>query len=238
MYTFEEKFAEYYPYLEDLTKKLKYVGLFFLVCFIGGFVATAPVFRFVSKFFTIKDVTIITVSPFQFVDLAMNTGIAIALVCTFPLLVYQVFAFLKNGLTFKEKTKFLIIVPLVIILFIVGFLYGFVTLYSAFAAIARINITVGMSNYWDISKLISEIFLTSALLGIIFEFPLVLSALIKLKLFDIRYLRARRRHAIAAIFIGTSLLPPTDGVSLLVMVLPLILLYEMTLFINRKPVAI
>lgn len=234
MYTFEEKFAEYYPFFQEIVKKLRIVGLFFLLCFVGGFFATAPVFRFVSRFFTIKDVTVITVSPFQFVDLAMNTGIAIALIGAFPLFLYQIFSFLKPGLTLKEKTKFLLYVPVVIILFILGFCYGFFTLYSTFAAIAQINIAVGMSNYWDISKLISEIFVTSALLGIIFEFPLILSTLIKMKLFDIRYLKSRRRHAAAVIFIGTSLLPPTDGVSLLVMVLPLILLYEMTIFINRK----
>jgi len=234
MYTFEEKFAEYSPYFAEVRKKLLVVGIFFLVTFIGGFLATVSLFRLVSKYFVIQDVTIITLSPFQFVDLAMNTGIAIALVCSFPVLVYQIFSFLKTGLTFKEKTKFLLYVPLIIFLFIVGFSYGFFTIYSTFALIAQINVSVGMQNYWDISRLVSEIFLTSALLGIIFEFPLVLSALIRMQLFDIRHLRARRRHAIAIIFIGTSLLPPTDGVSLAVMVVPLILLYEATIFFNRN----
>lgn len=234
MYSFEEKFAEYYPFLNEIGKRLKGAGIFFLICFLGGFIATARIFRFASNYFTIKDVTVITVSPFQYVDLAMNTGITIALVCTFPILIYQIYSFLKNGLTFKEKTKFLLYVPIIVLLFILGFAYGFFTLYSTFAAIAQINISVGMSNYWDISKLISEIFITSALLGLIFEFPLILSTFIKMNLFDIRQLKARRRHAIAIIFIGTSLLPPTDGVSLMVMVLPLILLYEMTIFFNRK----
>ncbi len=234
MYTIEEKFAEYYPFLQEIGKKLKSVGIFFLIFFIIGFFSTTRIFRFVSTYFAIKDVTVITVSPFQFVDLAMNTGITIALVFTFPLLVYQIYSFLKNGLNYKEKARFIMYVPVIVLLFIMGFFYGFFSLYSTFAAIAQINIKVGMHNYWDISKLISEICITSALLGIIFEFPLVLSTLIRMNLFDIRHLKARRRHAIAIIFIGTSLLPPTDGVSLLVMVLPLVLLYEMTIFFNRK----
>jgi len=236
MTKFEEKFAIYAPYLEEIGRRLAIVGLFFLAIFVVSFFSSVPLLRLFSKFFVIKNVTIITVSPFQFLDLAMNTAISIALICSLPMLIVQIYLFLKTGLTIKEKIRFFMYLPIVFVLFIIGFLYGFFTLYATFGAIAQINLNIGMQNYWDISKLLSQIFITAALLGLLFEFPLVLSALIKLKLFDVRYLKARRRHAVAIIFIGTSLLPPTDGVSLLVMVAPLILLYELTIYLNTREI--
>ncbi len=234
MSRFQEKIEMYYPFLDDIRRRITIVGIYFLISFIGGFFVTAPLFRLFAKFFVIPNVTIITVSPFQFIDLAMNTGITIALIISLPVFVYQFFSFLKTGLTIREQVGLVLYLPTIILLFLLGFAYGFFTLYSTFGAIANINTSIGIQNYWDISKLLSQIFLTSALLGIIFQFPLVLTGLIKMKLFDVRYLKSKRRHAVAFIFFGTSLLPPTDGVSLIVMVLPLLLLYEVTIMLNNK----
>jgi sec-independent protein translocase protein TatC len=76
--------------------------------------------------------------------------------------------------------------------------------------------------------------ITSAVLGLLFEFPLILNVLIKVGVVEPTWLRSKRRHAIVLIFVFVALLPPTDGVSLLVMALPLLLMYEITLLINRR----
>jgi len=56
--------------------------------------------------------------------------------------------------------------------------------------------------------------------------------LIKMGVFDIDFLKKKRRIAIFVIFLFTTLLPPTDGLSLLAMALPLVVLYEATIFVN------
>lgn len=234
MSSFHEKFEQYYPYLEEIRRRIFVVFIWFLVLFVLGFFLTVPLFRLVKGYFLIKGASIVTTSPFQFIDLAMSTGMFIALVGTLPLLLYQIFSFLKTGLTTREKRKFLVYIPATLILFVFGFSYGFFTLYSTFDAIAQVNVGLGIQNYWDISKFLSQIFITSVLLGILFQFPLILSFLIKMDLFEVKFLRKKRRHAIVVIFVITSLLPPTDGVSLVVMVLPLIFLYEVTIFMNRR----
>jgi sec-independent protein translocase protein TatC len=236
MNTFLKKLSGYAPYLDEVRKKLFIVAICFVVFFAIGFFSTAPIFRVAVKLFHIENVTIITVSPFQFIDLAMNTGFALAFIGCLPVLIYQIFSFLRTGLTVKEKMRFFFSLPLVLFLFICGFCYGAFTLYFAFSAIAQINLSVGMQNYWDISKLISQIFLTSALLGLIFQFPLVITYLVRAGILNIQYLKAKRKNAVALIFIGTSLLPPTDGVSLIIMVLPLLLMYELTILANDRQI--
>jgi sec-independent protein translocase protein TatC len=186
----------------------------------------------VDRYFHIKNVLIVTTSPFQFVDLAVSTGIFIAILTTLPFIFLQIFSFLRTGLTPKEKKKIVFYIPLIFILFVLGFLYGFASLYYSVNAVAQINLSLGIQNFWDISQFLSQIVVTAALLGVLFQFPLLLTLLISMGIMNVGSLKAKRRHAILAIYIITSLLPPTDGVSLIVMTVPLMIMYETTIWFN------
>lgn len=74
--------------------------------------------------------------------------------------------------------------------------------------------------------------MTSALLGLIFEFPIVLTFFVKIGIITPNFLKSKRRHSYFIMFVVTSLLPPTDGLSLIVMVIPLIIIFEITIMIN------
>ena len=123
-----------------------------------------------------------------------------------------------------------------------GFSYGFGILYYALDTIAGLNVSLGIQNLWDIGKFIYEIFLTSVLLGLLFEFPIVLTFFVSVGILDVKFLKTNRRVAMVVMFVITALLPPTDGVSLVVMVIPMIVIYEVTiiinswLFKNKKPI--
>jgi len=226
------KNSNYFKYLDEIRQRLYELVVVFIVCFLGGFFLTAPILKKIVAFFQIQGVTIVTNSPFQFLDLAMDTGLIIALIFCAPLFVFYVYNFLKDGFNKKEKKIFLILLPVALLLFLTGFFYGFAILYFCLEAIAQVNINIGIQNLWDIDKYFSQIVLTSVLLGFIFEYPVVLTFLLKLKIIKVSFLKKNRRYAIAAMFIFVSLLPPTDGLSLVVMTLPLILIYELTIFFN------
>ena len=226
------KNSNYYKYLDEIRQKLYELVIVFVIFFLAGFLLTAPILKRIVSFFQIQGVTIVTNSPFQFLDLAMNTGLIVALIFCAPLFVFYTYNFLKDGFNKKEKKIFLILLPVALTLFLIGFLYGFAILYWCLEAIARVNINIGIQNLWDIDKYFSQIVLTSILLGFIFEYPVVLTFLLRLKVIKISFLKSNRRYAVAAIFVFVSLLPPTDGLSLIIMVLPLMLIYELTIFFN------
>jgi sec-independent protein translocase protein TatC len=142
--------------------------------------------------------------------------------------------FLKPALTIRERGLFFSLIPLTLILFIWGFMYGFGLMYYALIVLAEINVRMGIQNIWDIGLFLSQIILTATLLGVLFQFPIVITFIIRTGVFDVTFLRQKRRVAMLIIFIFTSLLPPTDGLSLVAMALPLILLYEVTILVNSK----
>jgi sec-independent protein translocase protein TatC len=222
------------PYLDDIRSRLYRLAIIFTAIFIVGFFSTKFILRFILSFFNIQNVTIATTSPFQFADLSINIGLFLAFVICCPILVYNIYMFLRPALTGKERLIFLSLIPLTILLFIIGFLYGFLIMYYALVLLAQINDFIGIQNIWDIGMFLSQIVSTATLLGILFQFPIIFTFVIRSGLISVESLREKRRISVLIIFIFTSLLPPTDGLSLIAMALPLILLYEFTIYANSK----
>ncbi len=221
------------PYLEELRVRIYGSTVFFCLIFCIGFFSSGFILKHILAVFDIQRVTIATTSPFQFANIAVDIGFFLALLCTIPIVIYDVYLFIKPALHPKEQTRFWLSIPVSFILFVSGFLYGFIILYYSFQILAAINIGFGIANIWDIGSLLSQIFITSSLLGIIFQFPLIISMALRIGIINLTFLKEKRRVSFFMIILLVSLLPPTDGISLLAMALPLVLLYEATLLINK-----
>ncbi len=230
----EEQANRFMPYLEDIRKRLYRVVILFSVLFITGFFGAARILKFVIGEFHIDGVTIAVSSPFQFANLAMDIGFFVALVVCIPYGIYTVYSFISPALISKEKNVLLRSVPYSVGLFLFGFLYGFAVLYYALELLAQVNISIGIQNIWDITEFISQMFLTATLLGVLFEFPIIITILLRFNIIEVQFLKDKRKLAHFLTFCFVSLLPPTDGLSLVIMSLPLVILYEVTILLNNN----
>ncbi len=129
---------------------------------------------------------------------------------------------------------FIALIPVAISLFFAGFLYGFAIMYYALVILAKVNVSIGVQNIWDIGMFLSQITLTSTFLGVLFLFPIFTTLVVRTGVITNDFLKEKRRLAVLIIFIFTALLPPTDGLLLILMALPLVLLYEITIFVNFR----
>jgi len=220
--------------LEDLRERLYRGVILFVVFFSGGFLSAGIILKKILKLVHIDQVIIATSSPFQFTDIAMDVGFFLAIMVSVPYIIHSFYVFILPALTRSEKIKLFKSIPLSVGLFIVGFFYGFFILYYALGLLASINISLGIANFWNIGQFLTQMLITSALLGLVFELPLLLSLLIKLGITTPQTLKNNRRIAYFLTICLTALLPPTDGVSLVAMALPLVLLYEGTILLNNK----
>jgi sec-independent protein translocase protein TatC len=225
-------FKKYLPYLEDIQKRFYFSFIIILGVFLIGVLSSGLIIKNFIKYFNIDNVILTTTSPLQFADVAINIGFFCAIIVALPLFIYNLLSFSYSALNKKELQKLLLGIFISLLLFVFGFIYGFFILFYSFSLLAVINESLGIKNIWDISIFLSQIIMTSSLLGIIFQFPLVLSILIKIELFSLAQLKAKRRLVIIMLFILTALLPPTDGLSLIAMALPLYILYELTIIVN------
>ncbi|MEX2013883.1 MAG: twin-arginine translocase subunit TatC [Parcubacteria group bacterium] len=229
---------KYLPFLEDLRIRLYRGVILFAISFITGFFFAGAILKKILDFVQLDQVTIATSSPFQFIDVAMNLGFFVAIIVCVPYIIYCFYIFIAPALTKDEQRQLSRSIPLSAGLFIIGFFYGFFILNYSLDLLASINIRLGIANFWNIGQFLSQVLITSALLGLVFLFPLPLTLLIKLRVITTQTLRNYRRIAYFLLLLLTVLLPPTDVISLGAMVLPLLLLYEVAILLNTEKYAV
>lgn len=225
--------VQFLPYLYELRKRLLFIVAVFLVGCGIGFYYYQPLVMFVLHLYNLDGVNIAFTSPFQFVNLAINAGIIIGCITAFPLLMYQMLAFLKPALEPREYKLILRLLPLSIILFIAGFLFGTWIMKFIVIMFSQQTNTLNIQNLWDIERFLSQIFMTALLLGIIFQFPLILTILLRCGVLGHSSVAKQRIPIYIGLLVVIILLPPTDLLSAIFMFFPLAFIFEFTLLLNR-----
>lgn len=232
MEKFDQIFSEYYVYFDDIRRRIYSLAIVFLIFFVVGFFEAGFVLKTIIGFFRLESASIITTSPFQFLDLATKIGLYTGLLACFPLLVYHLYSFLKDGLNKREKKLFFILFPTGLLLFAFGASYCLTILYFYLNSVSALNTAFGIQNAWDVSKFLSQIISAAFFLGIVFQFPIVLTFLIRMGFIQVKFLREKRIYAIAGIFMFVGLLPPPDIFSTFFQAFPLVLMYQATIWVN------
>jgi sec-independent protein translocase protein TatC len=231
---FNKIIKDYGPYLNDIWRRIYYIAVFFIIILIIGLFGSGYLVKYIVIYLNSIGVTLVAVSPFHFLNLAVDIGLFLGLLFSVPFIILNIYKFLQPAISKKESRAFLKVFPTSFFLFLVGFGYGALSLHIGLQMLAKLNDSYGLKNYWDISLLLSQITTTSMLLGIFFQFPIVMLILIRVNILDRSFLIRRRRVAYAIITIIVALLPPTDGLSMLFMTAPFIIMYELVILLSSS----
>jgi sec-independent protein translocase protein TatC len=225
-------------HLEELRWRLIWSLIAIIVCAIVGFflvtrldvlgILVAPIEPF------LHGTKLKYLSPTEPFFITLKLAVSVGLVLASPIVIYQVWAFLAPALLPHEKR---IIVPslyLGLVLFALGVLMSY-----RIALPMTLDFTMSFqTESLEQAIVIGEYlgFVTRLLLafGAIFELPVVILILSSIGLVTPEFLAAKRRHAIAIITVLAALLTPGDVITLtLMMMVPLVLLYEFSIFLSR-----
>jgi sec-independent protein translocase protein TatC len=168
----------------------------------------------------------------------MNADIMVCLVggliVAFPFVFWQIWQFIKPGLHTKEQKKVTGIVFYVSLLFFSGIAFGYFLL-------APLSIQfLGNYTFADVKAeptLLSYLKLTTSLVfgtGLLFQLPVLIYFTTKLGLTTSAFLKKYRKHAFVVNLILAAILTPPDVTSQIVVAMPLLLLYEISIFIAGR----
>lgn len=225
---------KYLPYLQEIQKKLVTLLIVILVSGLSGFLYYQKILTFILHIFNLEGITIVLSSPYQFIDLAINTGLATGVIVAFPLLIYYIIGFLRPALAPKEFRLLKRLVPLALIFFVVGFGFGIWVMQFVINIYSQTIMDFDVSNIWDISHFFAQTIIMGLCLGLVFELPIIVTLLIKLKLVNKKTIASNRRFVYAAIIVFAALLPPNDIISLSILTTVPLFLFELALLLNKS----
>ena len=230
---FDEAIKTYLPFLLEIRKRLFFVISIFLVFAVIGFIYYENIIKFFLKLLNLQGVNIVFTSPFQFFSLSINSGLMMGAIVISPFLILQILAFLKPALHSREYRTIIYLLPLSIALFLSGFGFGAIMMRYVVVIFLQKSVELQIGNYLDVSKLISQILTTATFMGIAFQFPIFLTLLMRFRIVKRSTIASKRLFAYIISLGFAALLPPTDLLSLALLTLPLIVLFELTLFLNK-----
>jgi sec-independent protein translocase protein TatC len=225
--------ARYLPYLKEIQKKLLILTGIVFGSGIFGFIYYQKILSTILGFFSFKGITMVLTSPYQFFDLAINTGLATGVVVAVPLFIYFILSFLKPALAPKEYRQILNMVPFAFILFVIGFGFGIYVMQFVISIFSETASSFNVGNIWDISQFFSQTIIMGVCLGLIFELPVIISVLIRLNLISKATIAKNRKVVYAAIIIMAAFLPPNDIISLSILTIAPLFLFELALLLNQ-----
>lgn len=173
-------------------------------------------------------------SPFEPVFVELEIGFFLAVLASFPVILYETAKFIAPGLYEKERKAAGLFIGLSLLLMIPGALlalFGVVPVVMSFSGTFvsdGLRPVIGMSAFLKVTMLLTFGF------SAIFELPALLLPAIRLGFIKVEKLRKIRPAAIIVIFIAAALLTPPDVVSQLMLGIPAWLLFELTLLIGGR----
>jgi sec-independent protein translocase protein TatC len=227
-----KSWEKYSVYFLELKKKLTLVMVLFLVGALLGVIFCQDILSSIIHWYNFSGVNLVMTSPGQVFEIATYSGILFGCILASPVLIYELFCFIRPALTKTEQKLTITLLPIIIFLFFIGAAFGIWMSQSLITLYSNVSMGFKVNNIWDVQKFFSLLSIMAILCGFIFQMPVILTWLMRLKVVNRKTLANNRKYVYAALVIITVLMPPPDLLSDLIIFLPMAILFEGTMLFN------
>jgi len=183
---------------------------------------------------TLESVRLIFTNPTGGFMIYVKLALTVGLLFSIPVIVYQIWQFIAPGLFMRERRIAVWVVFFTTFCFIAGamFCYYVVLKYGlGFLLTFQSDVLtpmVSIDEYFGFVTILLIVF------GLVFEMPVIAFFLTKIGFLTPEFMRQKRRYSIVAIFVGAAVLTPsTDAFTMILLVLPLLVLYEISIWVSK-----
>lgn len=210
---------------KQLIKSLLVFGLFLIV-----------VFSTLNLWFpyVVKGHDLVILGPLEVIKFYTSISLTLALGLSLPFLCHFLWQFVKPGLK-EEESKFIgLYSPAMLLLFVLGVGFGYFIVnplsYQFLIGLGEANFAVMISA----SEYIHFLIMTTIPLGLLFEMPIVALFLSSIGILTSVSMKKVRKWSYLVLAIVSALITPPDFISQLLVLIPMAVLYEASIYIVRK----
>lgn len=181
-----------------------------------------------------EPVTLINTSMAGQFNMHLLTAFYVALIVAIPYLLFELWLFVRPALTISERRSSTRFILYIVLCMAIGIAFGYFIL-----APLSVNFLTGyvvssdISNMIDVSSYISLVANMVLVCAVIFELPVAVHFLSMTGLITAQFMKRYRRHAIVVLAIGAAIITPPDIMSMILVIIPLYLLYELSIKIAQ-----
>ena len=165
--------------------------------------------------------------------MALTSSFVIGIIIAFPYAFWEIWRFVKPGLYQNEKQLSRGAVFFVTLLFLTGLLFGYyIVAPISINFLTNFKLDESILNEIDLTSYVSTVMMLVLACGIMFQLPVVVFFLTKAGIITPEFLKTYRKHAIVVILVLSALITPPDVISQILMCIPLLFLYEISILIS------
>jgi sec-independent protein translocase protein TatC len=231
----DEKEMSFLDHLEELRMRLIRAVLGLLVTTIAcGFFSDWIINEAIlnpSKS-TSPPLELINTIPYGQITFYMVVILVAGLILSSPWILYQFWKFIQPGLLLKERKYISWIVFFTTFCFLAGVAFAYFIMLPYMLQFFATFGTPGIANMISITEYMSFVIQLILISGLIFELPMVSYFLARLGILTPQFMRKFRRHSIVLILIVAAIVTPTtDPITMGVFAIPMLFLYELSIWI-------
>lgn len=177
--------------------------------------------------------SLVFIAPTEAFVSSIKIALFAGLYASSPFIFYQIWQFISAGLEKKEGRHVFFFGLFSFFFFLIGSLFGYFLIVPI-----GMKFLLGFTSSFlypmiSMAKYISFVMMLSLAFGAVFQLPIVILFLTKIGIVTPKFLAEKRKYAIVIIFIAGALFTPPDVITQCLMAIPLIFLYELSIFLSR-----
>lgn len=206
------------------------VGVAFLASF---YFIIDPLMAWITAPIEARGVQVIYTAVSEALTTKLKVAVVTAIVIAFPVIIWQVWSFIKPALYPKERRSFRVFFFFALVLFLIGIVFCYLSVF--FLAIDFFMVSgEGLATpMLSLDKYINFLFGFLLPFGVAFMLPVFIYITTKVGLTTPEMLASKRKFVILGIFIVAAILTPPDVVSQVMLGIPMLALYEVGILVSR-----
>ncbi|MFE5322396.1 twin-arginine translocase subunit TatC [Paenibacillus sp. NPDC056579] len=223
-----------WDHVAELRKRIILVMLALVVTLIAGLFIAPRILLYLKGVPPASGISWNVFSPWDAIRIYMSIALAFAIAVTMPFALYQLWKFVNKGLRREEQDAALKYIPFTVLCFVIGFSFAyFIVFPMSFSFTTGIARSLQFTETYGISQYFGFMFSIVIPLAVAFELPVIVMFLTKIGILNPKRLHTMRRYAYLVLVIVASLISPPELISHLMVAVPLIVLYEISVWLSR-----
>jgi sec-independent protein translocase protein TatC len=221
-------------HLNELRRRIIWVLAVFVVALLAGLYFAGPIIEYLKQKPITEGVPLISLHPSDALRVYMQFAFLIGVVVTLPVALYHTWRFVAPGLREHERRATIYFIPAAFFLFIAGIMFGYFIVFPMIMQfMAGMTASIGADPNYGIAEYFGFLFNMVIPFGVLFELPIVVMFLTRLRILNPMRLAKMRRLAYFGLAVVAVTLTPPEIISDILVTIPLLLLYELSIWLSR-----